>query len=149
MARFVIYADTEENIRGLVPILRKKTRERGEWALIQTYIGEERLPEYLSFVEKNPCLIMVVVSYGQHGQETAQKIRENNRDARMLWFSDRDNGVYSYCIHVTCFELLPPTPEAVEHCLDSCGIFAPKPAQISQPVKQIVAQSTPYAQEPN
>ncbi len=149
MVRLVIYADTEENIRELVPILRRKTREREEWALIQTYIGEERLSLYLSFVEKNPCLVMVAASYGQHGQETARKIRENNRDARMLWFSDIGNGVYSYRIHVTCFGLLPPTPEAVELCLDSCGIFPPEPDQIPQPASQSVAQNSLYAQEPN
>ncbi|MCD8120586.1 MAG: hypothetical protein LUE29_14115 [Lachnospiraceae bacterium] len=121
MVRFVIYADMEDYIRELVPLLRRKTRERGEWALIQTYIGEEKLPKYLSYVKKNPCLVMVVASYAQ---EKARKIRENNQEARMLWFSTRENSVYSYHIHVTCFGLLPPTTKAVELGLDSCGILS-------------------------
>ncbi len=130
MVRFVIYADCEceEDIRTLIPLLRDAARSRGKWALIQPYIGWDALPRYLSFVKRNPYLVMVVATRGKRGRETAARIRENNPLARMLWFSDPDNGVYSYRIHVTCFGLLPPTQEGVALALDACGLSSGEPA---------------------
>ncbi|MCD7761818.1 MAG: hypothetical protein LUI14_01230 [Lachnospiraceae bacterium] len=122
MVRYVIYADREQTIAGLETILRKVTHERNEWPLVHTYIGTDALPEYLNFVYQNPCLIMLVAAAGPCGREAAKQIRENNRDARMLWFSDRENGVCSYEIGVTWFGLLPVTPESVASALDVCQI---------------------------
>ncbi|MCD8188768.1 MAG: hypothetical protein LUD78_00850 [Clostridiales bacterium] len=99
-------------------------RRRGRWALVQPFVGEQELPRYLAFVRRNPYLVMVAAVRGEHGRETALQIRQNNQKARMLWFSDQDNGVDSYRIHVTCFGLLPPTEEEVTLALDACEIFA-------------------------
>ncbi len=122
MVRYVIYADREQDIAGLDIFLRRATHERGEWPLIHSYIGADALPEYLNFVRQNPCLIMLVAAAGAHGRSIAAQIRNNNRDARMLWFSDRANGVCSYQIGVTWFGLLPATPESVSCALDACRI---------------------------
>ncbi|MCD7717058.1 MAG: hypothetical protein LUI39_11505 [Lachnospiraceae bacterium] len=125
MVRYVIYADREQTIAGLENYLREATLERDEWPLVHAYIGTDALPEYLKFVHQNPCLIMLVVAAGSCGREAAKQIRDNNRDARMLWFSDRENGVCSYEIGVTWFGLLPVTRESVAGALDACQIQPP------------------------
>ncbi|MCC8105915.1 MAG: hypothetical protein LIO99_07910 [Clostridiales bacterium] len=126
MVRYVIYADQEKDIAGLELFLRKTTYDRGEWPLVHSYIGADALPDYLKFVQQNPCLIMLAAVYGARGREVAEQIRRNNRDARMLWFSDRANGVCSYQIGVTWFGLLPVTPESVASALDACKIQPPE-----------------------
>ncbi|MCD8146170.1 MAG: hypothetical protein LUD84_02625 [Clostridiales bacterium] len=138
MVRFVIYADSEEDTKSLIPLLREEARKRGKWALIQPYVGQEALPRYLSFVKRNPYLVMVVATRGSNGRTIATKIRENNPLARMLWFSDPDNCVYSYRIHVTCFGLLPPTEEGVALALDACELSSEKPPTDSQGKKRNV-----------
>ncbi|MCD7887125.1 MAG: hypothetical protein LUG44_05850 [Clostridiales bacterium] len=145
MVRFVIYADREEDSRALIPLLRDATRKRGKWALIQPFIGAQELPRYLTFVRRNPYLVMVVAASGTHGREVAVKIRQNNRAARMLWFSDRENGAESYRIHVDCFGLLPPTAESVALALDTCGISTVKP----QGEEYLTRQSVPQEETSN
>ncbi|MCD8018935.1 MAG: hypothetical protein LUF92_04930 [Clostridiales bacterium] len=124
MVRFVLYADRDEDIGELSGMLQSATRRRGEWALVQSFTGTEALPHFLHFVESNPYLIMVVASFGERGREIAARIRKNNAEARMLWFSGEENSLFSYQVHVNCFGLLPASMETIETALDSCGIFA-------------------------
>ncbi len=107
----------------LSPLLRDASRKRGRWALIQPFVGKKEFPRYLAFVKRNPYLVMVAAVRGAHGRETALQIRQNNQTARMLWFSDQENGVDSYRMHVTCFGLLPPTAAEIDLALDACEIF--------------------------
>ncbi|MCD8013399.1 MAG: hypothetical protein LUG99_09515 [Lachnospiraceae bacterium] len=143
MVRFVIYADKAEDIEGLDALIRDAVCARGEWPFVQRYIGAESLPRYLTYVRWNPCLVMVVSASGERGCEVAAQIRENNPNARMLWFSGTDSGVYSYSLHVTYFGLLPATREKIELALDLCRI---NPQQRMAGPSESVAQSTLYAQ---
>ncbi len=126
MVRYVIYAEREQDIAGLDIFLRKATHERDEWPLVHSFIGADTLPDYLKFVRQNPCLIMLAAVPGLRGREVAEQIRQNNLDARMIWYSDRANGVCSYQIGVTWFGLLPVTSESVASALDACNIRPPE-----------------------
>ncbi|MCD7745956.1 MAG: hypothetical protein LUI13_11880 [Lachnospiraceae bacterium] len=128
MVRYVIYADNEQDIAGapeqagLDALLRRATLDRGEWAMTHSFIGRDQLAAYLSFVRQNPYLIMVAAASGSSGRKVVEQIRENNQEARMIWFSDRGNGVLSYQIRVTWFGLLPATWDAIRLALDACSI---------------------------
>ncbi|MCD8337991.1 MAG: hypothetical protein LUD18_12135 [Lachnospiraceae bacterium] len=122
MVRFVMYADRKEDVNEYTGLLREAVRERGEWPLIHTYIGENELLPYLHFVRNNPCLIMVVMTRGQRGRKEAMRIRENNWEARMLWFSDLENEPYSDSMKLTCFGCLPVEKEKIEAGLDACEL---------------------------
>jgi len=122
MVRFVMYADKKEDVDGYASLLRDAVRERGEWPLIHTYVGAHELLPYLHFVRKNPCLIMVVMTRGQQGRKEAMRIRENNWEARMLWFSDPENESYSDSMKLTCFGRLPVEEEEIGAVLDACDL---------------------------
>ncbi|MCD7834536.1 MAG: hypothetical protein LUH00_11215 [Lachnospiraceae bacterium] len=122
MVRFVMYADKEEDVNEYVSLLREAVRERGEWPLIHTYIGENELLPFLHFVRRNPCLIMMVVTYGQQGRKKAMQIRENNWEARMLWFSEPENEAYSDSMKLTCFGHLPVGKKGIGEALDACEL---------------------------
>ncbi|MCC8103725.1 MAG: hypothetical protein LIP11_16240 [Clostridiales bacterium] len=122
MVRFVMYADKKEDVSEYISLLREAVRERGEWPLIHTYIGENELLPFMHFVRKNPCLIMVVMTRGQQGRKKAMRIRENNWEARMLWFSDPENEPYSDSMKLTSFGLLPAGEEGIGAVLDACKL---------------------------
>ncbi|MCD8014270.1 MAG: hypothetical protein LUG99_14045 [Lachnospiraceae bacterium] len=128
MVRYVIYADDAQDVAagpgqaGMEALLRRSTLTCGEWAMIHFFIGRDQLDAYLSFVKQNPYLIMIAAVSGPDGRRVVEQIRENNKEARMIWFSDRQNGVYSYQINVTWFGLLPVTPEIIRQALEACDI---------------------------
>lgn len=120
MLRVVMYGpDAEENsrVRGLLEDLI--------WSMqlkpVFHEFTEEREP-FLTFVQRNPYLVMLIVQSGPEGLETARLAKAANPEARLVWFSKEDYALVSYdCgLRLTFFGLLPVTREKAVSALRAC-----------------------------
>ncbi len=121
MQRIVIYGEHPDETKYFQPELKKLILSRQEWPLIEDYTGD--LPGFLERVRCNPFLIMLAVVNGPKAPEIIQRIKENNPEARLIWYSDHDYALYSFGMRVTSFGLLPVTPGALCLSMDACGLY--------------------------
>ena len=118
MLRIVMYGpDTEENSRV------REVLEDLIWSMqlkpVFHEFTEEREP-FLTFVQRNPYLVMLIVQSGEDGLETARMAKEANSEARLVWFSKEDYALASYELRLTFFGLLPIDREKAVSALRAC-----------------------------
>ena len=118
MLRVVMYGpDAEENrrVRELLEDLIRSMRLKP----VFHEFTEEREP-FLTFIQRNPYLVMLIVQSGQEGLETARLAKEANSEARLVWFSKEDYALASYELRLTFFGLLPIDRTKAVSALRAC-----------------------------
>ena len=125
MLRVVMYGpDVEENshIRELLEDLI--------WSMqlkpVFHEFTEEREP-FLTFVQRNPYLVMLIVQSGPEGLETVRLAKKANSEARLVWFSKEDYALVGYELRITFFGLLPVNRKKAVSALRACWWERPFP----------------------
>ena len=118
MLRIVMYGpDAEENsrIRELLEDLIWSMQLK---PVFHEFTGERE--PFLTFVQRNPYLVMLIVQSGEDGLETARMAKEANSEARLVWFSKEDYALASYELRLTFFGLLPIDRTKAVSALRAC-----------------------------
>ena len=107
MLRIVMYGPDAEENRQIREVLEDLI-----WSMqlkpVFHEFTEEREP-FLTFVQRNPYLVMLIVQSGQDGLETARMAKEANSEARLVWFSKEDYALASYELRLTFSDCSPST----------------------------------------
>ena len=118
MLRIVMYGPDAEENRQIRAVLEDLI-----WSMqlkpVFHEFTEEREP-FLTCVQHNPYLVMLIVQSGQEGLETARMAKEANSEARLVWFSKEDYALASYELRLTFFGLLPINREKAVSALRAC-----------------------------
>ena len=118
MLRIVMYGPDAEENRQIREVLEDLI-----WSMqlkpVFHEFTEEREP-FLTFVQRNPYLVMLIVQSGEDGLETARMAKEANSEARLVWFSKEDYALASYELRLTFFGLLPIDREKAVSALRAC-----------------------------
>ena len=118
MLRIVMYGPDAEENRQIRAVLEDLI-----WSMqlkpVFHEFTEEREP-FLTFVQRNPYLVMLIVQSGEDGLETARMAKEANSEARLVWFSKEDYALASYELRLTFFGLLPIDREKAVSALRAC-----------------------------
>lgn len=118
MLRIVMYGPDAEENRQIRAVLEDLI-----WSMqlkpVFHEFTEEREP-FLTFVQRNPYLVMLIVQSGEDGLETARMAKEANSEARLVWFSKEDYALASYELRLTFFGLLPIDRTKAVSALRAC-----------------------------
>ena len=118
MLRIVMYGPDAEENRQIRAVLEDLI-----WSMqlkpVFHEFTEEREP-FLTLVQRNPYLVMLIVQSGQEGLKTARLAKEANSEARLVWFSKEDYALASYELRLTFFGLLPIDREKAVSALRAC-----------------------------
>ncbi|MBD5153463.1 MAG: hypothetical protein HDT16_13725 [Oscillibacter sp.] len=118
MLRIVMYGPDAEENRQIRAVLEDLI-----WSMqlkpVFHEFTEEREP-FLTFVQRNPYLVMLIVQSGEDGLETARMAKEANSEARLVWFSKEDYALASYELRLTFFGLLPIDRKKAVSALRAC-----------------------------
>ena len=118
MLRIVMYGPDAEENRQIRAVLEDLI-----WSMqlkpVFHEFTEEREP-FLTFVQRNPYLVMLIVQSGPEGLETVRLAKEANSEARLVWFSKEDYALASYELRLTFFGLLPIDRTKAVSALRAC-----------------------------
>ena len=118
MLRIVMYGPDAEENRQIREVLEDLI-----WSMqlkpVFHEFTEEREP-FLTFVQRNPYLVMLIVQSGEDGLETARMAKEANSEARLVWFAKEDYALCAFDLRLTFFGLLPIDREKAVSALRAC-----------------------------
>ena len=118
MLRIVMYGPDAEENRQIREVLEDLIWSMQLKPVFHEFTGE--LKPFLTFVQRNPYLVMLIVQSGPEGLETVRLAKAANSEARLVWFSKEDYALASYELHITFFGLLPVSRTKAVSALRAC-----------------------------
>ena len=128
MLRIVMYGPDAEENRQIRTVLEDLIWSMQLKPVFHEFTGE--LNPFLTFVQRNPYLVMLIVQSGPEGLETVRLAKAANSEARLVWFSKEDYALASYELRITFFGLLPVNRTKAVSALRACWLerqFPPVP----------------------
>ncbi len=118
MLRVVMYGPDAEENRQIREVLEDLI-----WSMqlkpVFHEFTEEREP-FLTFVQRNPYLVMLIVQSGPEGLETVRLANAANSEARLVWLSKEDYALAPYDLRITFLGLLPVSRKKAVSALRAC-----------------------------
>lgn len=102
---------------------KKITKQLSELCDDLTTVSFCNVSDFITMVNDNPNVIMMITQKGPLSTETAMAAREHNLRGKLIWFSDLDFALLSFRLKVTYFGLLPIEEEKLKLALNYCEII--------------------------